>query len=68
MGFLTIDPGWYNPRAVHVHLNVYLGGTELLTPQLYFPGDLTDAIHRAEACSPRFPTTIPNSRDRVKYW
>ncbi len=66
--FLTIYPGWYNPRAVHVHLKVHLGGTELLTTQLYFPDDLTDAIHRTEAYSSRYPTPIPNSKDRVKYW
>ena len=66
--FLTIYPGWYNPRAVHVHVKVHLGGTELLTTQLYFPDDLTDSIHQTEAYAPRYPTPFPNAKDRVKFW
>ena len=66
--FLTIYPGCYNPRAVHVHVKVHFGGQELLTTQLYFPDDLTDTIHQTEAYKSRYPTPIRNSNDRVKYW
>ena len=66
--YLTIYPGWYNPRAVHVHVKVHLGGQELLTTQLYFPDDLTDSIHQTEPYKERHPTPFPNSKDRVKYW
>lgn len=66
--FLTIYPGWYAPRAVHVHVKVHLGGNELLTTQLYFPDDLTDQIHQGEAYASRYPTPYPNAKDRVKYW
>lgn len=66
--FLTIYPGWYNPRAVHVHLKVHLGGSELLTTQLYFPDDLTDSIHQTEHYASRHPSPFNNSNDRVKGW
>ena len=66
--FLTIYPGWYAPRAVHVHVKTHLGGNELLTTQLYFPDELTDAIHRTEPYSSRHPTPYRNPNDRVKYW
>lgn len=66
--FLTIYPGWYNPRAVHVHVKVHLGGQELLTTQLYFPDELTDSIHQTEHYAARYPTPFPNSKDQVKYW
>lgn len=66
--FLTIYPGWYNPRAVHVHVKVHLGEQELLTTQLYFPDDLTDSIHQTEAYQSRYPTPFTNSNDRVRYW
>ena len=66
--FLTIYPGWYNPRAVHVHVKVDLGDQELLTTQLYFPDELTDTIHQTEAYASRYPTPIRNSDDRVKFW
>ncbi len=40
--FLTIYPGWYPPRTVHIHYKVRLGRTEALTGQLYFD----DALNR----------------------
>ena len=43
--FLTVYPGWYTGRAVHVHLKVHLGGTTALTSQLYFPDDVNDRAH-----------------------
>ena len=66
--FLTIYPGWYAPRAVHVHVKVHLGGNELLTTQLYFPDELTETIHQTESYAERHPTPYRNSDDRVKYW
>ena len=66
--FLTIYPGWYNPRAVHVHVKVHLGGHELLTTQLYFPDELTDTIHQTDAYASRYPTPVRNADDRIKYW
>ena len=43
--FATVYPGWYPGRAVHVHVKAHLDGTTVLTSQLYFPEDLTDAVH-----------------------
>lgn len=63
--FLTIYPGWYNPRAVHVHVKVHVEENEFLTTQLYFPDDLTDTIHRTEPYVQRHPTPFTNSNDRV---
>ncbi|KAF7961675.1 protocatechuate 3,4-dioxygenase [Cupriavidus sp. UYMU48A] len=40
--FLTIYPGWYRPRAVHIHFKVLLANVEVLTSQLYF----SDALNR----------------------
>ncbi|CAG2145629.1 hypothetical protein LMG31506_03224 [Cupriavidus yeoncheonensis] len=40
--FVTIYPGWYRPRAVHIHFKVLLANTEVLTSQLYF----SDALNR----------------------
>ncbi|WP_042877916.1 intradiol ring-cleavage dioxygenase [Cupriavidus necator] len=40
--FTTIYPGWYAPRAVHIHFKVLLGQSEALTSQLYF----SDALNR----------------------
>ncbi|HET6952841.1 MAG TPA: hypothetical protein VFI47_20835 [Acidimicrobiales bacterium] len=45
--FATLYPGWYRGRAVHVHAKVHVGGGTVLTTQLYFPEDVTDAVHAA---------------------
>lgn len=37
--FLTIVPGWYSGRAVHIHLRVHRDDDLVLTSQLYFDAD-----------------------------
>ena len=37
--FLTIVPGWYSGRAVHIHLRVHLDDETVLTSQLFFEAD-----------------------------
>ena len=44
--FLTIYPGWYAGRTVHIHVKVHLNNSRLITSQLYFPQELNDRIHR----------------------
>lgn len=47
--FLTIYPGWYSGRAVHIHFKVRAksaSGREVeLTSQLYFPNDINARVH-----------------------
>lgn len=47
--FLTIYPGWYPGRAVHIHFKVRAkdasGREQELTSQLYFDNALTERIH-----------------------
>ena len=40
--FVTVYPGWYSGRTVHIHVQVSLGGNVLHTGQLFFP----EAAHR----------------------
>lgn len=42
--FMTVYPGWYAPRAVHIHCKVFLNDKEMLTTQFYFPETLNDRI------------------------
>ncbi|HEY8545755.1 MAG TPA: intradiol ring-cleavage dioxygenase [Acidimicrobiales bacterium] len=41
---LTIYPGWYPGRTVHVHTKVHLGNREVLTTQLYFDDEVSDTV------------------------
>lgn len=44
--FLTIYPGWYGGRAVHIHTKVWVGNAEVLTAQLYFDEAYTENIYQ----------------------
>jgi protocatechuate 3,4-dioxygenase beta subunit len=64
--FQTIYPGWYPGRAPHIHLKVLLAGsTELLTTQLYFPEDVTDAVYARAPYAARGPRSTTNAMDGV---
>jgi protocatechuate 3,4-dioxygenase beta subunit len=50
-GLTTVKPGLYPGRTRHVHVKVRRPGGEVLTTQLYFPGEpanKTDTIYRPE--------------------
>ena len=46
--FLTVYPGWYRGRTVHIHCKVHLNNTEVLTSQLYFDEKVTSEVYAAE--------------------
>jgi protocatechuate 3,4-dioxygenase beta subunit len=46
--FRTIFPGWYTGRAVHVHLKVALGTTDVHTGQLFFDEATLAAAYESE--------------------
>ena len=43
--FRTIVPGWYTPRAVHIHVRAFLSERDMITTQLYFPQSVINAVH-----------------------
>lgn len=45
--FRTIYPGWYPGRAVHVHVKVHAGGTDLHTGQLFFDDSVSESVFAA---------------------
>lgn len=68
--FLTVFPGWYPGRTVHIHAKVRtfdpFGGvvTEVST-QLFFDDALTDAIFETPAYAGRGPRDTRNATDPV---
>ncbi|HUP94980.1 MAG TPA: protocatechuate 3,4-dioxygenase [Burkholderiales bacterium] len=61
--FLTIFPGWYPGRAVHIHFKVRARGGREFTSQIYFDDALTDAIHAQPPYLTRGQRRVRNSRD-----
>ena len=51
--FTTIYPGWYQGRAVHIHVKVHVGGSVVHTGQLFFPDALTSPSTRRALCLAR---------------
>ena len=67
--FLTIYPGWYRGRAVHIHFKVRSApsvtpGYEF-TSQLYFDDALTAAVHAKAPYAALGAGRIPNERDGI---
>lgn len=63
--FLTIVPGWYRGRAVHIHLRVHLDDEIVLTSQLYFDAGDLESIHAAEPYAEFGPADTSNETDGI---
>ncbi len=63
--FGTVYPGWYPGRAVHVHVKAHLDGATVLTSQLYFPDDVTDAVHGEDPYADHGTRDTQNADDGI---
>jgi protocatechuate 3,4-dioxygenase beta subunit len=73
--FRTIYPGWYQGRAIHIHLKAhvggraagrtYKGGRTAYTGQLFFNDSVSDRVVRLSPYSARSGTRLRNSEDFV---
>jgi protocatechuate 3,4-dioxygenase beta subunit len=63
--FLTVYPGWYSGRAVHIHLRVHLADTTVLTSQMFFDADYTAGVYAAAPYTEFGLPDTPNSADRI---
>ncbi|HET9129520.1 MAG TPA: intradiol ring-cleavage dioxygenase [Terriglobia bacterium] len=67
--FLTIYPGWYPIRTVHIHFKIrpapVAGRSVEFTSQLYFPDELTDRIHANLPYSSKGRRRIRNQHDFI---
>ena len=67
--FLTIYPGWYPIRTVHIHFKVrtaaIAGKNFEFTSQLYFPDELTDRVHTALPYSSKGRRRVRNQHDFI---
>jgi catechol 1,2-dioxygenase len=69
-GKLIAAAGWHAWRPAHLHVKVSAPGHQLLTAQLYFPGDPHNEDDIANAVKPELmldPVTQANGSERVNY-
>jgi len=63
--FVTIYPGWYPGRTVHIHAKVHLDAKTVLTTQLYFDDDVSDEVFGAKAYAGRGDRGARNASDGI---
>lgn len=67
--FLTIYPGWYRGRTVHVHFKVRTPAASTraaeFTSQIYFDDAVTDRVHALPPYSGKGQRTVRNTDDRI---
>jgi protocatechuate 3,4-dioxygenase beta subunit len=63
--FTTIYPGWYQGRAVHIHVKVHVGGSVVHTGQLFFPDALTREVYKASPYAARGNPSTTDAQDSI---
>ena len=63
--FDTIYPGWYQGRAVHIHVKVHVGGNVVHTGQLFFPDALSDRVYKGAPYRTRGNPDTTNAEDAI---
>jgi protocatechuate 3,4-dioxygenase beta subunit len=67
--FITVYPGWYSGRAVHIHfkLRLYAGSTKSyeFTSQFFFDESVTSAVHATSPYSAHGSRNTTNSTDGI---
>ncbi len=69
VNFITVYPGWYNGRTVHIHFRIrtYSGSTQLdeFVAQIFFDDTLTDTVFQNAPYSSRPNRDTRNTNDMV---
>jgi len=67
--FMTIYPGWYPIRTVHIHFKIRTGFVSRrrfeFTSQLYFPDEVTDHVHTSHPYAAMGPRRVRNHQDFI---
>lgn len=62
--FVTIYPGWYPGRTVHIHFKIRINGYDF-TSQLFFDDAFTDQVYLQEPYNQRGERNTRNERDGI---
>lgn len=61
--FLTIFPGWYKPRTVHIHLMVIDSKNKIMITQIFFPQAIINEIHATAPYNTHGSSIYTNEKD-----
>jgi protocatechuate 3,4-dioxygenase beta subunit len=63
--FQTIYPGWYQGRAVHIHMKVHVNSSTRHTGQLFFADALNDTVYKTAPYSTKGSPDMSNADDSI---
>jgi protocatechuate 3,4-dioxygenase beta subunit len=63
--FITIYPGWYPGRTVHIHFKLRAEPGYEFTSQLYFDDSITDQVHAQAPYATKGQRTLRNEGDSI---
>lgn len=63
--FTTIYPGWYQGRATHIHIEVFVNNVLKKTTQITFPETISDAVHVTTLYAAHGKNTMRNASDGI---
>jgi protocatechuate 3,4-dioxygenase beta subunit len=63
--FDTIYPGWYQGRAVHIHMKVHVDNQVVHTGQLFFENSLSDSVFQNSPYSSKGTRDMRNEDDSI---
>lgn len=61
--FVTIYPGWYQGRSVHIHAMVHIGNARVLTTQMFFDEKVSDRVYAARPYAGHTGQRLRNDSD-----
>ena len=65
VSFKTIYPGWYQGRAVHIHMKVHVNDSVVHTGQLFFDDSLSDTVFANSPYNGRGTRDTRNADDMI---
>ena len=63
--FRTIYPGWYQGRATHIHVEIFVNGRSVKTTQIAFPETVSAQVYRTGVYAARGQNPTSNASDMV---
>jgi len=63
--FTTVYPGWYQGRAVHIHVKVHVAGNVVHTGQFFFPDSVTQQAYKVAPYKARGNPDLTNAQDSI---
>jgi len=63
--FRTVYPGWYQGRATHIHVEIFVNGRSVKVTQIAFPESVSAQVYRTGAYAAHGQNPTSNSSDMV---